>query len=713
MIPYESLRHHEASEELVKVLIDRIQVNEPLFFRLMVAFHFSMAAASMRTNIRMPEGNTIPVNMYCVNLGPSNFGKTRASNIITKEVLDQFIPRFMEETFPIKAANEIAKISKKRAVRKQVDPDEELERVEKEFEMLGELVFSFDSGTDVAAKQLRQKLLMAKAGAINLIMDEVGLHITKNGDLLDLFMELYDGEVKTKLVKNTRENIRSAEIRGVTPANVLMFGTPNKLLDGSKMEADLMTMLESGYGRRCFYGLVKAGVEKVVLTPEESLNRAKAANQSPVLDRLSNQFGALADFVNLNKTLEMPEETALAMYAYKTDCEERAEKYKEHEDILKVELASRFFKAVKVAGAYAFVDGSAVITLEHFYAAVKLAEESGKAFESILKREKPHIKLAKYIANIDEEVTHADLIEELPYYPKSQSQRQELLNLAIAHGYKNNIIIKKSFSDGIEFLRGETLKPTNLDEMHLSYSKDLANGYIEQKAPFGMLHKLTQSVGHHWANHSFKNNHRTEENAIPGFNMVVIDVDGGVSLNTAKLLLKQYQYLIYTTKRHTEQENRFRIILPLNFELKLDAKDYKEFMRNVFEWLPFPVDDGTDQRSRKWLSHNGSYEYNEGELVDALPFIPKTSKNEERKKLLNDQHSLDNLERWVMNNTGDGNRNKMLLRYAMILVDSGFSFQQIRTKIASLNEKLPDPLTETELDRTVMVTVGNKLQSAA
>ena len=186
---------------------------------------------------------------------------------------------------------------------------------------------------------------------------------------------------------------------------------------------------------------------------------------------------------------------------------------------------------------------------------------------------------------------------------------------------------------------------------------------------------------------------------------MVLDVDGGVNLSTAKLLLKNYKFLLYTTKRHTDDENRFRILLPINYELQMDAKDYKEFMANIYEWLPFEVDNQTNQRSRKWLSHNGHFEYNEGEVLDALPFIPKTSKNEVRKQLMNSQQSMDNLERWVINNIGDGNRNNMLLRYAMILLDGGFDFEGIRTRVMSLNDKIADKLDEVEIMSSIMTTV--------
>ena len=43
------------------------------------------------------------------------------------------------------------------------------------------------------------------------------------------------------------------------------------------------------------------------------------------------------------------------------------------------------------------------------------------------------------------------------------------MNLAIAYGYQNHMIIRKSYQDGIEFVEGEKLQETNLKEMMVSW----------------------------------------------------------------------------------------------------------------------------------------------------------------------------------------------------------------------------------------------------
>lgn len=710
MLSVDDMEYHPTAEKLVSILCSKTQNTEPLFFRVLVAYYFSVVASQMRCSIATPDRGDIPVNMYALNLATSGYGKGHSTNIIEEDVINQFRERFLEETFPLLAEINLPKLANKRAIRKSTDPDEELIRVHKEFQALGSLLFSFDSGTGPAVKQMRHKLLMADAGAVNLEIDEIGLNLVGNTEVLTTFLELYDkGKVKTKLIKNSAENNRNEEIRGQTPTNMMLFGTPSKLFDGAAVEQALYSMLDTGYARRCFFGYLRGASKNMGLSAEQVFELNTNTDSSQYLDELSDKLANLADIINVKRRLVMTRETSIVLIEYKLACEHAAAKFPEHEEMRKAELSHRYFKVLKLAGAYAFIDDSPELTQAHLFNAIKLAEESGAAFTRMLTRDRNYVKLAKYIASVKRDITQADMVEDLPFYRGASGQKAEMMTLAIAYGYKNNIIIKKSFADGIEFIRGETLKETDLNKMVVSYSSDITTDYRNEAVPFDQLHKLTQAPNMHWVAHHLNGGYRNEENCIPGFNLVVLDVDGGVNLSTAKLLLKNYKFLIYTTKRHTDQENRFRIILPINYELEMDPKDYREFMANIYEWLPFEVDTATNQRARKWMTHPGHCEYNEGEVLDALPFIPKTSKNEARKELLNSQQSMDNLERWVLNNSGDGNRNNMVLRYAMILMDAGFDFEGIRTRVMQINDKMPDKLDETEILGTIMVTITKQL----
>ena len=450
------------------------------------------------------------------------------------------------------------------------------------------------------------------------------------------------------------------------------------------------------------------------MSPAEIYNKLIQPTNSNVVDKWANQFHKLADPVMFGWKMVVEDDVAIRLLEYKIACEAAADQMADHEEIRKAELSHRYFKALKLAGAFSFVDESSEVEMGHLMQAILLVEESGASFQTILNREKAYVKLAKYIASVGTEVTHADLLEALPFYKSGNAARNEMMTLATAWGYKKHIIIKKSFVDGIEFFKGETLEETNLDEMIISYGDHWAYNYLGERAPFDQLHNLTQTQGLHWANHHFKNGHRAEENVFPGFNLIVIDVDEGISLAAVHDLMKEYKFMTYTTKRHTEEQNRFRLILPINYVLTLDSDEYKEFMNNVMNWLPFKTDESANQRAKKWESFGeGSYHYNmEGEILDALAFIPKTSKNEAYKAEYQKVASYDNLERWFAQRIANGNRNNQMLKYALALVDSGMSLIDVSKQVHSFNEKLNKPLDKDEIDSTIMVTVAKRFQRA-
>ena len=713
------LTFHPTTEKIVELLCEKTQNSNPQFFRMMVCYYICKMAATMRVHINTKDRGKIPVNFYGINLGLSGTGKGHSTNILEDHIIHKFRSVFFDETLPRVAEDNLRKLAVKRmnihnsttsASVPIMEFDTAMAEVTKEYESLGKLAFSFDSGTTAAVKQMRHKLMMADIGAMNFEMDEIGSNLLGNVDVLGTFLELFDvGKVKQKLTKNTKENTRSEEIEGKTPTNLMLFGTPAKLFDGAKTEEEFWSFIQTGYGRRCFFGYTKGSGRNKHLSASEIYDKLTSPVSDAFIRDISNRFALLATELNYNKEIQVSKDVSLELIEYKLFCEDIADKLGDHEEIYQAELGHRYFKALKLAGGLAFIDGHGEITQDNLYHAIAMVEESGKAFRQMMNQDKNYVKLAKYIASINREVTHVDLTECLPFYKGSQAIKTDLMQLAIAYGYKNSIIIKRKFENNIEFISGETLEPTDLSRMYLSYSGDIAVGYENVQAPFEKLDQLLGKKDMHWCNHHSASGRRSEENMVPGFNLLVLDVDGGVKIDTVKLLLKDYKYVIHTTKRHTAQEHRFRVIMPMNYILKLHEHDFKEFMRNVYDWLPFNSDVETGQRSRKWATHEGAeIHWNDGEMLDALLFIPRTSKNDERRERAMQCQDMDGMERWFMGNMESGNRNNQLLRYGLMLVDSGYNLADIDMKVFALNAKLEQPLTNDEIEQTIRKTIQKK-----
>ena len=74
-----------------------------------------------------------------------------------------------------------------------------------------------------------------------------------------------------------------------------------------------------------------------------------------------------------------------------------------------------------------------------------------------------------------------------------------------------------------------------------------------------------------------------------------------------------------------------------------------------------------------------------------------------------DFKGVEALERWYLRSNLSDNRNKMMFRYAMMLVDAGYDFDSIKDKALNLNDRTSDPLTKDEILSTIMSSVAKKI----
>ena len=709
--------YHPLTEKIVDILVLKTNNNNRHFFRLLVGYYFSKCASMMRCNIQTNDRGVVPVNMYLLNLMVSGAGKGHSTNIMEHEFVACFKEPYLNKVFPRKAEENINTISGERATARclanqsllsvQEEAVIQHDKFTKQFERLGELAFSFDGGTSPAVKQMREKLQLASAGSMNLELDEIGSNMAANVDVLNTFLELYDvGLVKPKLIKNTAENIRSEELTGTTPANLMMFGTPTKLLDGDKIEEEFKQFLETGYARRLLFGYTTENHRTDSGTAKQRYDRMVDKTLAISIQEIQDVFASFAARP-FNPILKLTETDSIHLIQYQMDCEDASNDFKEHQSVHKAEMAHRYYKALKLAGAYAFADNSDHITKAHLDYAISLVGDSGEAFHSLMRKQGPYERLANYLADCDNEVTQHELIEELPFYKGSEAQKKELMTLAMSYGYKHNIIIRKEKRDDIDFFTGETLVETDLSKVTAAFSKDIAYDYTIAHPPFNRMHKLTTNPGHHYTAHGFVNGHRCGENAIPGFNLLILDCDGDISMNAVKVLMEEYTYMLSTTKRHTAEINRFRLIFPISHRLKLSPEDYSKFMVNVFDWLPFPVDQSAKDIARKWESHKGHHAYNDGKVLDATMFIPQTKRSDETKAQIT-ATGVGNIERWFREHTTTGNRASHLYRYGMVMVDSGMRLEEIISKMDAFNQSLHTPLSEAQFRGSTVLSISRE-----
>lgn len=712
-----SIGHNPCLEELTNVICTKVQNQNRGFYRVEVAFFLAKMASSMRAEVVTKDRGNIPCNVYALCTSPSGSGKGFSVNIMENEVLSGFKEVFCSQLFEETAQQNIETRANTMAAYSGSDPDDEFSKLLAAYNRTGSYLFTFDSATAPAVKQLRAKLLLAEIGSINLTVDEIGSNLLGSNDVLNTYLELYDqGLIKPKLIKNTADNVRDTDIDGKTPANMLLFGTPVKLFDGGQTEDYFYSMLETGYARRLLFGFGNSEKDKAYYsqTAQEIYAALIDPSVQKTIDKWKHYFEALANKSLYNWRIELQDKEAIQLLEYRIKCEKEADELSPYAEIQKAELSHRYFRALKLAGVFAFIDKSPLLKEEYLWQAIKLVEESGENFSKILTREKPYMKLARYLAASKEELTHADLTEALPFYKSSSSQRNELMSMAMAWGYKNHILIHKTYSEGIEFFKGETLERTNLDKLILSGSIEWDKNFEPAELSVDQLTDfLTKRDDIRWNAHHFKHNHRSSENALPEFNMIVLDVDGSIQLDTVKTILADYFFIAVETRRSTPEVNRFRLILPMEYVLKMGTDEYREFIDNILSWLPFECDPHSKVISQAWTTYKDKncFVNQQGQLLDPLKFIPHTSRNDQYKEKNKKIGSMGQLERWFAENMTPGNRNNQLLRYALCLVDGGMSQDEVESHVLAFNKQLKESLTEEEINNTIFRTVDKKFRS--
>ena len=677
-------------------------------YDVLITNYMSIVASSMRAEVSY-LGGTLPLNQYSLVLAESGAGKNRSLNTLNDVIGFPFHKAFKSAIEQPAMQHNVVRLAVDISRDQGTDPDSTKDALIKEVYSVGGAPFTFSAATVPAIRLFHRMAIICNAGSLNLVVDEIGSTLVETVDALSAYLTLYDkGLLDVKILKGSSDNKPPIPITGAAPANLIMFGSPGILLDASTNEKLLRSQFSTGYARRliCAYTVDN---DLVYLSPEDIYDRAMDKINCAQVASITEHFEALADPSQFKKVVTMGKEVSIQALTYQEECEELASKLPTHYSAsgAVAELRNRAYRAIKMAGTLAFSSNTDFVSSAQLSRAIGIMEESGAAFNRILASKKDWELLVEYLlSRTDEDVTYVDILADLP--AASQKNRKDLIEMAVAYGYKHNVVITRTFTDGVEFIKATQLEVTDINAISLSYSKNITTNFTPTITPFNTLHQLTQSSNMHFNVHNFVDGHRNSENLIKGFNLFVADIDGTATLEETKFLLRDYEYLIYTTKRHTEASHRFRLLMPLSHKLVLDIENFKEFYENIINWLPILIDESARDCSRKWATNAGEHWYNTGKMLEAQKFIPKTTKAQEVHKHYIQYSNLSNLERWCTNNSQD-NRNNMLLRYGMVLVDVGLPLDQTIDAVYAMNQKFPKPMKVSEVKGTVVATITKKI----
>lgn len=150
--------------------------------------------------------------------------------------------------------------------------------------------------------------------------------------------------------------------------------------------------------------------------------------------------------------------------------------------------------------------------------------------------------------------------------------------------------------------------------------------YKKESIEFSKLFRMFQSDYRQISPFDFMNNTKLGENWDNSRqNIVIFDIDDGLSIEDAKKRFERYSYFIYTTKSHQKDKkgltcDRYRIVIPAkNIPV---GDDYFEYMRTIEVIYPF-IDKQVNTKTGAFLGNaDCEYWYNEGEEFDFDNFKP-------------------------------------------------------------------------------------------
>jgi hypothetical protein len=189
------------------------------------------------------------------------------------------------------------------------------------------------------------------------------------------------------------------------------------------------------------------------------------------------------------------------------------------------------------------------------------------------------------------------------------------------------------------------IKPNNLvASKYLEVFMSIANhssvsphGYIYQSCNFFEFHNVIKSEKN-YSQFSFKDNYRSGKNCIEAGNIIVLDVDEGISISQAEEKLQGLTYLIATTKSHQKEKrdkvcDRFRVFLPTVTNLPHDNEIFKRVVKNIVHELGLNVDLPTIENSRFFFGNKDALcQYNSGDILDWRTFHDSQEISVETKK---------------------------------------------------------------------------------
>lgn len=226
----------------------------------------------------------------------------------------------------------------------------------------------------------------------------------------------------------------------------------------------------------------------------------------------------------------------------------------------------------------------------------------------------------------------------------------------------------------------------------------------EQK--FNSLKELSEfTLKYDWSPFTYKDGYR-HSTSWASCDVMVLDIDQGCTITKAKELFKEYTYIIQTTKSHTEDHNRFRVIIPLSSSVT-DQEIYKNTWYSLSNRFSF-IDQQCKDMARFYYKSKSFVSENLGKSIDpVLEIIIPSYFHKPRLELQLTKGKLSRATmEFIVNGAMSGERNIGCFKAGKDMQEQGYTIEETIDKLLK-SPCVGDDFSENELERTVRSAFSN------
>lgn len=537
------------------------------------------------------DGSLIPTNMVALVFLKSGGGKDSSRNAIEKAV--QVGYDLVNEL----RYEKLVERAKAQAIEKDGD-DTTYEKYLKKLQPLKNSISTVEGLTTRLNNFARDGL-----GMPSLYSGEFGSELQTNADIvpnIKLISELYDaGNKQSKAIKD-KDN-QDSEVTGMG-MNALLVGSPSNLILDEAILKKLKTEFISKLARRSYVVYPKDDeYNNEVFTSFEDLLRSK--QQSKKLGSESNS--SLSDMVTKMHSLSIGSETILKIdesayfkyIAYQEYCGSFKDDKFAHESVM-LHKVHASWRALKLSGVFAVARGSKSIEDIDLHQAISFTERMMGYIEKFENEANmlPYEKMVDYLSASDSTLTYHELqkLEWIKPSGKPETQVNQLVELGnsklgtkgILHHQESKVWLEEFIKveesgHGASYVKAEGSKEERATKVR--------DGYVYKRNEFEKLGNLLSNDLAYCA-FEFKDGVRSNENIISGATFIVLDIDeSDMPYTEVHDMYQDYKHLIAKTSQE-DNPFKFRMIMELDVEVKLESRLWKSFMEKVAEYLGLKID---------------------------------------------------------------------------------------------------------------------------